>query len=241
MSITLATIGAGILTGISHPITTFGLLTANTVMNGIELKNDSEMKGSLNRIESTQDKIIEGIETLQVSTSHTVTYSQMEKLLSEPVPAATQTVQQPASNQALAPVQTPAATTTPAQDNNPPAWAQQLMQQQIQQAEIIKNLMQQNNATTTAAPSTTVNVNPATSTPATTTPAATAPAPTSTPAPQTADESALDAKLDKLITGFAAFVDSFKQANAGGTSTTTSTPAATGATKEELPAATIGG
>lgn len=208
MSITLATIGAGILTGISHPITTFGLLTANTVMNGIELKNDSEMKGSLNRIESTQDKIIEGIESLQVSTSHTVTYSQMEKLLSEPV-APTQTVQQPASNQA------PAATTTPAptQDNNvPPAWAQQLMQQQMQQGEVIKNLMQQQNATTTTPSNTTVNVNPAT------TPASTTPAPTTTPAPQHVDESALDAKLDKLITGFAAFVDSFKQqANAGST------------------------
>ena len=210
MSITLATIGAGILTGISHPITTFGLLTANTVMNGIELKNDSEMKGSLNRIESTQDKIIEGIETLQVSTSHTVTYSQMEKLLSEPVPtSSTQTVQQPVSNQAPAPAQTPVATTTPApaQDNNPPAWAQQLMQQQ-------------NTASTPVPTNTTVNVNPTAAAPATTTPAATAPAPTTTPAPQTADESALDAKLDKLITGFAAFVDSFKQANAGSTPVT---------------------
>lgn len=231
MSITLATIGAGILTGISHPITTFGLLTANTVMNGIELKNDSEMKGSLNRIESTQDKIIEGIETLQVSTSHTVTYSQMEKLLSEPVPtSSTQTVQQPVSNQAPAPAQTPAATTTPApaQDNNPPAWAQQLMQQQMQQAEVIKTLMQQQNTASTPVPTnTTVNVNPTAAAPATTTPAATAPAPTTTPAPQTADESALDAKLDKLITGFAAFVDSFKQANAGSTPATTTETADT--------------
>lgn len=190
MSITAATILGGLYTGITHPLTTFGLMTANTVMNGIELHNDQEMKGSLSRIESTQDKIIEGIESLQVRISHTVTYSQMEKLLSEPVPAPTQTVQQPASNQAPTPAQTPA----PAQDNNPPAWAQQLMQQQVQQAEVIKTLMQQQNT------------------------ASTAPAPTTTPAPQPVDESALDAKLDKLITGFAAFVDSFKQqANAGST------------------------
>lgn len=205
MSITLATIGAGIMTGISHPITTFGLLTANTVMNGIELHNDQEMKGSLGRIESKQDKIIEGIETLQVSTSHTVTYSQMEKLLSEPVPAPTATTT-PATT-------TPAPVATPAQDNNvPPAWAQQIIQQQNQQAEIIKNLMQP------ASPAnTTVNVGAApapVATPAPTTPATTTPAAT-TPAPAAPADSALETKLDKLIEGFGALVDSLKQANAG--------------------------
>jgi hypothetical protein len=214
MSITAATILGGLYTGITHPLTTFGLMTANTVMNGIELHNDQEMKGSLSRIESTQDKIIEGIESLQVSTSHTVTYSQMEKLLSEPVPAPEQT---PA---ATAPA--PATTPAPAQDNNPPAWAQQLMHQQMQQAEVIKNLMQQQNTApaNTAPSNTTVNVNPATTPTPTTAPAAPAATttPASTPAPQPAGESALDAKLDKLITGFAAFVDSFnQQANAGST------------------------
>lgn len=222
MSITAATILGGLYTGITHPLTTFGLMTANTVMNGIELHNDQEMKGSLSRIESTQDKIIEGIESLQVSTSHTVTYSQMEKLLSEPVPAPTQTVQQPASNQAPTPAQTPAP------DNNPPAWAQQLMQQQVQQAEVIKTLMQQQNTASTPVPAnTTVNVNPTAAAPATTTPASTAPAPTTTPAPQPVDESALDAKLDKLITGFAAFVDLFnQQANSGNAPATGSAGAA---------------
>lgn len=212
MSITLATIGAGIMTGISHPITTFGLLTANTVMNGIELHNDQEMKGSLSRIENKQDKIVEGIESLQESTSYTVTYSQMKKLLSEPVPAPTVPTT-PATPAPATLVATPAPAPVP--DNNPPAWAQQIIKQQEQQAEIIKNLMQP------ASPAnTTVNVGaapapvatPAPTTPATTTPAATTPAPA---AP--ADESALDAKLDKLIEGFAAFVDSFKQqANAEG-------------------------
>lgn len=226
MSITAATILGGIYTGITHPLTTFGLMTANTIMNGFELHNDQEMKGSLNRIESSQDKIIEGIESLQVSTSHTVTYSQMEQLLSEPVPTPTQTVQQPTSNQAPAPAPAP---TAPVQDNNPPAWAQQLMQQQVQQAEVIKTLMQQQNNASTPAPNTTVNVNPTAAAPATTTPVATAPAatttPASTPAPQptTSDtSSALETKLDKLLEGFGALVDSLKQAN------TASTPATTG-------------
>lgn len=216
MSITLATIGAGIYAGITHPLTTFGLMTANTVMNGIELKNDQEMKGSLNRIESSQDKIIEGIENIQESMTYTVTYSQMEKLLSEPVPTPTQTPAAPATS-----------IPTPTQDNNvPPAWAQQLMQQQMQQAEVIKNLMQQQNTATAAPSNTTVNVNPTATPAATTTPASTAPAPTSTPAPQPADESALDAKLDKLIAGFGALVDSLKQANAGSAPATGDTGAA---------------
>jgi hypothetical protein len=90
-------------------------------------------------------------------------------------------------------------------------------------------MQQQNTASTPVPANTTVNVNPTAAAPATTTPAATAPAPTTTPAstpapqPTTSDtSSALETKLDKLLEGFGALVDSLKQAN------TASTPATTG-------------
>lgn len=91
MSITLASIGAGILTGISHPVTTFGLLTANTVMNGIELKNQSDMKAGIARCEAGVRSACEKLDEIQEMADATVTYADMKKLLTEPTPAAAPT------------------------------------------------------------------------------------------------------------------------------------------------------
>ena len=191
------------------------LLTgANTVMNAVELKNDSDIKAGINNANSKLVKVQDSLDELQGICANTCTMDDIESMFAAPAaPASTPTA--PASTQ------TPAAPTAPAQshDNNvPPVWAQQIMQQQMQQAEVIKNLMQQQNTANAAPSNTTVNVNPATTPTPTTAPAAPAATttPASTPAPQPTGESALDAKLDKLIEGFAAFVDSFnQQANSG--------------------------
>ena len=220
----IATAFTTLVGALSSPTAIAGttLLTgANTVMNAVELKNDSDIKAGINNANSKLVKVQDSLDELQGICANTCTMDDIESMFAAPAaPASTPTA--PASTPA------PAVPAAPAQshDNNvPPVWAQQIMQQQVQQAEVIKALMQQQNTANTAPSNTTVNVNPAT-TPTTTPVAPAAPAatttPASTPAPQpdSSASSALDAKLDKLIEGFAAFVDSFnQQANAGSSDT----------------------
>ena len=215
MSITLATIGAGLLTGISHPVTTFGLLTANTVMNGIGLKNDSDIKAGISCANSRLAQVQDSLDELQGICAKTCSVDDIHSMFA-PVPAPTPIPAPPASTAPVpvpapasvpttppvsTPVPTPAPTPMPTEDNNniPPVWAQQLIQHQIQQDAVIKTLIdQQNNTTTTPPSSTTVNVTTPTST---TTPSTTisTPTPTPAPAPKPADSSALESKIDKLI------------------------------------------
>ena len=184
------------------------LLTgANTVMNAVELKNDSDIKAGINNANSKLAKVQDSLDELQGICANTCTMDDLESMFTT-------------TPTAPAPAQTPAAPAQTHDNNNvPPIWAQQIMQQQVQQAEDIKALMQQQNTANAAPSNTTVNVNPTTTPTPTTTPVApAAPAatttPASTPAPQPAGESVLEAKLDKLIEGFGVLVDSLK-ANAG--------------------------
>ena len=216
MSITLATIGAGLLTGISHPVTTFGLLTANTVMNGIGLKNDSDIKAGISSANSRLAQVQDSLDELQGICAKTCSVDDIHAMFAPvpttptPMPAPpTPTPTPTAPVTTPTPVPTPTVPTSPTptvppapmptEDNNvPPVWAQQLIQHQLQQDAVIKALMdQQNNTTTTPPSSTTVNVTTPTST---TTPSTTISAPTPTPtAPKPVDESALETKIDKLI------------------------------------------
>ena len=216
----IATVFTTVIGALSSPtaIATSTLLTgANTVMGGIGLKNDADIKAGITNANSKLEKVQDSLDEIQGICASTCTVDDIESMFTSAPTAPTSTPAAPTPT-----TSTPAPTQT--QDNNvPPAWAQQLMQQQVQQAEVIKTLMQQQNTAATTPTNTTVNVNP-TTTPAPTAPAATT-TPASTPAPQptTSDtSSALETKLDKLLEGFGALVDSLKQAN------TASTPATTG-------------
>lgn len=159
MSITIATIGSALVTGATHPLTTFGLLSANTIMNGFELKNQSDMKAGIARCEAGVKNACEKLDELQEMADATVTYADMKKLLTEPAPA-------PAPTQ---PQGQPQAQT---QGETIPGWAREMFSQQqglsAAVAELMKNQQQQ-------APVQNVTVsNPA---------PAPSPAPVATPAP----------------------------------------------------------
>jgi hypothetical protein len=191
------------------------LLTgANTVMNAVELKNDSDIKAGINNANSKLVKVQDSLDELQGICANTCTMDDIESMFAAPAAPTPTTTSTPSP----APTQTPAA---PAPDNDMPAWAQQIMQQMY--------LMQQQNAApaNTAPSNTTVNVNPTATPTPTTAPAAPAATttPASTPAPQPAGESVLETKLDKLIEGFGVLVDSLK-ANSGNAPTTGSSDTA---------------
>lgn len=205
----IATAFTTLVGALSSPTAIAGatLLTgANTVMNAVELKNDSDIKAGINNANSKLVKVQDSLDELQGICANTCTMDDIESMFAAPTA--------PTSTPSPAPTQTPAAPAQTHDNNNvPPIWAQQIMQQQVQQAEVIKTLMQQQNTANTAPSNTTVNVNPTATPTPTTAPAATT-TPASTPAPQPAGESVLETKLDKLIEGFGVLVDSLK-ANSG--------------------------
>lgn len=216
----IATAFTTLVGALSSPTAIAGatLLTgANTVMNAVELKNDSDIKAGINNANSKLVKVQDSLDELQGICANTCTMDDIESMFAAPAAPTPITTSTPSP----APTQTPAA---PAPDNDMPAWAQQIMQQMY--------LMQQQNAApaNTVPSNTTVNVNPTTTPTPTTTPVApAAPAatttPASTPAPQPAGESVLETKLDKLIEGFGVLVDSLK-ANSGNAPATGSAGAA---------------
>ena len=166
MSITIATIGSALVTGVTHPLTTFGLLSANTIMNGFELKNQSDMKAGIARCEAGVKSACEKLDELQEMADATVTYADMKKLLTEPAPA-------PAPTQ---PQGQPQAQT---QGETIPGWAREMFSQQqglsAAVAELMKNQQQapvQNVTVSNPAPAPTPTAPaPAAPTPATTVPA----------------------------------------------------------------------
>ena len=179
MSITIATIGSALVTGVTHPLTTFGLLSANTIMNGFELKNQSDMKAGIARCEAGVKNACEKLDELQEQAEATVTYSDMKKLLTEPAPAPAPTQQQ------VQPQGQP-------QTESIPGWAREMFSQQqglsAAVAELMKNQQQ--------APVQNVTVsNPA---PAAPTPATTAPA----SAPATSQDDLMAAILTTMKQAF---------------------------------------
>ena len=213
MSITIATIGSALVTGVTHPLTTFGLLSANTIMNGFELKNQSDMKAGIARCEAGVKNACEKLDELQEMADATVTYADMKKLLTEPTPA-------PAPTQ---PQGQPQAQT---QGETIPGWAREMFSQQqglsAAVAELMKNQQQ--------APVQNVTVSNPAPTPASTTPATTAPA----SAPATSQDDLMAAILTTMKQ---AFREGLAEGFAEGFGKATGAPAPTAPTTPTAPAA----
>lgn len=214
MSITIATIGSALVTGVTHPLTTFGLLSANTIMNGFELKNQSDMKAGIARCEAGVKSACEKLDELQELADATVTYADMKKLLTEPAPA-------PAPTQ---PQGQPQAESIP-------GWAREMFAQQQATSAAVADLIKSQQQ----APVQNVTVsNPAPAapapTPAPTTPATTAPA----SAPATSQDDLMAAILTTMKQ---AFREGLAEGFAEGFGKATGTPAPTAPTAPTTPAA----
>jgi hypothetical protein len=229
MSITIATIGSALVTGVTHPLTTFGLLSANTIMNGFELKNQSDMKAGIARCEAGVKSACEKLDELQEMADATVTYADMKKLLTEPAPAP-------------APTQPQGQPQGQPQTESIPGWAREMFSQQqglsAAVAELMKNQQQapvQNVTVSNPAPAPT----PTAPAPAAPTPATTAPA----SAPATSQDDLMAAILTTMKQAFReglaeGFAEGFGKATGTPTPTTPAAPAPTTPAAPEAPAPT---
>ena len=224
MSITIATIGSALVTGATHPLTTFGLLTANTVMNGFELKNQADMKAGIARCEAGVKTACEKLDELQEMADATVTYSDMKKLLTEPAPAPAPTQAQPQPQ---------------AQGETIPGWAKEMFSQQqglsAAVAELMKNQQQQapvqNVTVSNPAPAPAPVATPA---PAPTAPATTAPA----AAPATSQDDLMAAILTTMKQAFReGLAEGFAEGFGKATATTPTAPTSPTSTTPTAPAA----